>query len=68
MPARIENGKTPAHRQAMTAALEIRLRRHASFQEKLRQLVGKYATKRAPMSALSEVSQRRIRGEWWRSD
>jgi hypothetical protein len=48
LPTRIENGKAPAHRQPMTAALEIRLRRYASFQEKLRQLRGKCAAKRAP--------------------
>jgi hypothetical protein len=35
-------------REAKTAALEIRLRRCASFQEKLHQLVGKYPTKRRP--------------------
>jgi hypothetical protein len=28
----------------MAAALEFRLRRHASFREKLRQLVGKFGT------------------------
>jgi hypothetical protein len=36
------------------AALEIRLRRHASFQKKLRQLVGKCATKKGARSALFE--------------
>jgi hypothetical protein len=32
----------------MTAALAIRLQRYASFQEKLHQLIGKCATKKAP--------------------
>jgi hypothetical protein len=39
---------------ATIAALAIRLHARASFQEKLRQLVGKCPAKRALMSALFE--------------
>jgi hypothetical protein len=42
--------------QLNSAALEIRLRRRASFREKLRQVFGKYSAKRAPKSALFDVS------------
>jgi hypothetical protein len=46
------------------AALEIRLRRHASFQEKLRQLLGKCPAKRALTSAPFEFHKCRIRGKF----
>jgi hypothetical protein len=40
---------------------EICLRACASFPEKLRQLVGKYTTKKAPEGALSQFLIRNIR-------
>jgi hypothetical protein len=43
----LQHAPSLAH-HAKAAALAIRLRRSASFLEKLRQLVGKSATKKAP--------------------
>jgi hypothetical protein len=49
---------------ATIAALAIRLHARASFQEKLRQLVGKCPAKRALISALFEFHRYRIRGKF----
>jgi hypothetical protein len=46
------------------AALAFRLRPRASFPEKLRQLVGKFPTKRALISAPFEFHKCRIRGKF----
>jgi hypothetical protein len=46
------------------AALEIRLRACASFQEKLRQLLCKCTTKRAQDAPFSKFHKRRIRGKF----
>ncbi len=57
MPATIEHPNS--------AALEIRLRRRASFQEKLRQLIGKYFNKKGrPKAPFSMFREGRIRGEF----
>jgi hypothetical protein len=50
--ARAITTRTIAMPHTTIAALAIRLRAHASFQEKLRQLVGKCPAKRALTSAL----------------
>jgi hypothetical protein len=47
------------------AAFEIRLRSHASFQEKLLQFVGKQATKKGTSSVpLSDFRECRSRGKF----
>jgi hypothetical protein len=46
---------------ATRGALAIRLRRSASFQEKLRQLVDKYTAKKAPEGAFSKLPKQKLR-------
>jgi hypothetical protein len=45
---------------ATRAALAIRLRKSASFQEKLPQLVDKYAAKKAPGGAFSKLPKPKL--------
>jgi hypothetical protein len=53
--------------EATDAALAFRLRRSASFREKLRQLVDKYSAKKAPEGAFSKLPNPRC-GKFERSD
>jgi hypothetical protein len=66
---RIERENACAIEHFSSAALEIRLRRRASFQEKLRQLFGKYATKKgAGKRPFRWFQACRIRGKLLRSN
>jgi hypothetical protein len=50
---------------SISAALEIRLRRCASFRENLRQMIGKYSTKKgAGKRPFRSFRECRIRGEF----
>jgi hypothetical protein len=65
MPKSRRGSSAVTSSQAMTTALAIRLRSGASFREKLRQLISKRATKKAPASGrLCMIGICRVRGKF----